>query len=73
MSIKILIDSASDISLKEAQERGIEMIPMQIQFGNEEYYDGVNLLPDTFFEKLQTSKDLPKTSQVNPFRFKALK
>ena len=69
MAIKILIDSASDISAQEAKEKGIEMIPMIVSFGDMEYLDGVNLLPTQFYEKLIESDELPKTSQVSPFRF----
>ena len=69
MAVKILIDSASDISEKEAKELGIEMIPMEINFAGEEYLDGVNLLPIDFYEKLIENTELPKTSQINPFRF----
>ena len=35
MAIKILVDSASDISKKEADSLGINMIPLTISFGNE--------------------------------------
>lgn len=69
MAIKILIDSASDINAQEAKEKGIEMISMIVSFGEEEYLDGVNLLPTQFYEKLIESDELPKTSQVSPFRF----
>lgn len=67
--IKILIDSASDIDLQEARELGIEMIPLQIQFGDEEYFDGVNLSHKEFFEKLIECNEIPKTSQINEYRF----
>lgn len=70
MSVKILIDSASDISLAEAEKLGIYMIAMPITFSDAEYLDGVNLLPDLFYEKLVNSETLPKTSQINPYRFK---
>lgn len=69
MAIKILIDSASDINAQEAKEKGIEMISMIVSFGEKEYLDGVNLLPTQFYEKLIESDELPKTSQVSPFRF----
>ena len=45
------------------------MIPMIITIGEEEYYDGVNISPREFYEKLIESDDLPKTTQINPFRF----
>jgi len=69
MAIKLMIDSASDISKKEAEERGIIMMPMEITMGEEQYLDGVNLLPHNFYEKLIECEALPKTSQINAFRF----
>lgn len=70
MSIKILIDSASDITNLEAKELGIEMIPLIINFSDEEYYDGVDLYPEDFYNKLKKSKVLPKTSMINPTLFR---
>lgn len=67
--IRLMIDSASDISKAEAEKMGIVMIPMIITFGTEDYYDGVNLTPNEFFEKLIESSDLPKTSLITAFRF----
>ncbi len=67
--IKILIDSASDIDMQEAKTLGVDMIPMQIQFGDMEYMDGINLSHREFFEKLIESNEIPKTSQINEFRF----
>ena len=69
MKIKILIDSASDISIEEAQKMGVELVPMEVRFGTEEYLDGVTLLPVQFYDKLIESAELPKTSQINSFTF----
>ena len=69
MAVKIVVDSASDIGEKEAKERGIVMVPMMITFGDEEFYDGVTLTTEQFYEKLVSSKELPKTSLVNEFRW----
>ncbi|MBR6072411.1 MAG: DegV family protein [Acholeplasmatales bacterium] len=67
--IKILIDSASDISQEEASKYGIEVIPLIVNFGDEQFLDGVNLTPKQFYEKLIETDTLPKTSQITPFRF----
>lgn len=67
--IKLLIDSATDIEQAEADGLGVELLPMQIRFGNEEFLDGVNLPHRQFFEKLIESDELPQTSQINEFRF----
>lgn len=72
MAVKIVVDSASDISKKEAESLGIEMIPMLINFGEEEFYDGVDLTPDEFYEKLIENDILPKTSLINAYRFEEL-
>ena len=69
MSVKLIIDSASDVNENEAQELGIIMVPMEVRFGNDEYLDGVNLMPKDFYNRLIESDELPKTSQINPFRF----
>ncbi|MDE7163170.1 MAG: DegV family protein [Clostridia bacterium] len=65
--IKILIDSASDVEMGEAEELGIFLIPIKVRFGDEEYSDGVNLSHREFFEKLIESAELPQTSQINEF------
>lgn len=67
--IKIIADSASDLVPKEAENLGITILPMEIIFGEEQFYDGVNLSHEEFFEKLISSNIFPKTSQINEFRF----
>lgn len=69
MAVKLVIDSASDISRKEAEELGIHMISMPVLFGDKTYMDGVDLGGRDFFEKLIESDALPTTSQINMFQF----
>lgn len=69
MGVKVLVDSASDITIEEANSLGIEMIPMTITFGDEVYSDGIDISKRQFFEKLIESDELPKTSQINMFQF----
>ena len=52
MAVKILVDSASDINKEEASKLEIYMIPLVVSFGEENYFDGVELLPKQFYEKL---------------------
>lgn len=69
MKVKILIDSASDINAEEAQKMGVELVPIEVRFGEEEYLDGVTLLPLQFYDRLIESAELPKTSQINSYIF----
>jgi len=72
MAVRIITDSASDITQKKAAELGIQVLPLTILFGEEEYVDGVTITSTVFYEKLQQAKNLPTTSQVNPEQFSAV-
>lgn len=67
--VKIVVDSGSDISAQEAKELGIVMVPIEIQFGDDVFYDGVDLMPSEFYEKLVNCKELPTTSLINEYRW----
>lgn len=67
--VQIITDSASDFRGEEISKLGIKVIPMKVQFGEETYKDGVDLMPVDFFNKLIESDELPTTSQINPAEF----
>lgn len=69
MSVKIVVDSASDIDKDEAEKLGVTLIPMIVTIGDTEYLDGVTLSHKEFFEKLVETDDFPVTSQINEYRF----
>ncbi len=69
--IHVLADSMSDISQREAKELGISVLPLIVRFDKEEFLDGVDMLPDEFYRRLQTVTELPKTSQISPERFRS--
>lgn len=67
MKIRIIVDSASDMSNREFE--GLTVLPLTVGFGEIEYQDGVTLSTEEFYKKLEVSSELPKTSQVTPFAF----
>jgi len=69
MAVRILTDSTADIPLPVAESLGITVVPLTVSFGNESYLDGIELDNVGFFQKLQTNKTLPKTSQPAPGAF----
>lgn len=69
MSVKIITDSASDITQARAAELGIEVMPLTTVFGDREYLDGVTLTNREFFEKLVETDELPHTCQITPFQY----
>ena len=69
MSIRIITDSASDITQAEAGKLNLTVIPLKTIFGEQEYLDGVTLDHETFYHKLIESDVLPTTSQISPFDY----
>ena len=67
MNVKLIVDSTADLT---AQVRSrVEVVPLTIHFGEEEFIDGVTIDSRTFYEKLIESDVLPTTSQATPFAF----
>jgi DegV family protein with EDD domain len=64
MAIEIVTTSSSDISQELAKELGITVLPHEIAFGDKSYADGVDILPDEFYERLKQSPKIPTTSAV---------
>jgi len=71
MAVRILTDSASDISQEWAAGWRIKVLPLKIRFGEEEYTDGVTMSPYQFYERLIETDVIPKTSQITPYEFEA--
>lgn len=69
MSIRIVTDSASDITQEEAAKWKVDVLPLRTIFGEQEYLDGVTLSKSEFFEKLIETDELPKTSQIPPYDY----
>lgn len=68
--IKILLDSASDANINNAECDYI--VPIRVNFGDEEYRAGVDLDSDTFYQKLTSESVFPQTSQPSPVEFEEI-
>ena len=69
MAVRIIVDSASDFRREDAENKNIEILPLKVFFGEEEYEDGVTITHDEFFTRLIESDVLPTTSQLTPYSF----
>ena len=63
--IGIATDTNSGITLKEAEEHGLGIIPMPFFIDEEEFFEGLTITREVFFEKLKGGADI-KTSQPSP-------
>jgi DegV family protein with EDD domain len=62
MAVRIVTDSASDLPQDACDELGIEIVPLTIRFGEEEYVDRTELSTEQFWKKLEASSVLPETA-----------
>lgn len=70
--LRIISDTGSDMTIKEANEKNITLIPLNIVFGDEPCACLTDEDRDIFFEKLANCKELPKTSQPSPSLYEAV-
>ncbi|MEY4480748.1 MAG: hypothetical protein RLZZ267_1426 [Bacillota bacterium] len=67
--IRIVTDSTADIPASIRHDLAIEMVPLQVMFGQQSFEDQVTLGVSDFYEKLQNTSTIPTTSQPSPARF----
>lgn len=72
MSVRIIIDSACDLTKAQADELQTIFLPLKTIFGEEEFLDGITLSHKQFFEKLVESDCMPTTSQIPPHDFETV-
>jgi len=72
MAIRIITDSSCDIPHSIQSELGIDIIPMIVTFGQEEYLDGRDMDATRFYELLRQTEELPKTTQLTPHQFEEI-
>ena len=69
MAIKVVTDSTSDLPQELADSMGIEIVPLKVRFGDEEFRDGVDISADEFYKRLIDGPLLPTTSQPSVGEF----
>ncbi len=67
--IRILVDSSSDYTKDEIANNGFHFVPLNVLLAGKSYRDGIDLIPDQFYDLLIHSGDFPKTSQPSPQNF----
>ena len=70
IAIQIITDSTCDLSAEDQARLNVKVIPLTVQFSGVSYLDdGVELTNEQFYDKLDTCRELPTTSQVSPQTF----
>jgi len=71
MAVRIVTDSSSDLTDDEVASHDIEVVPLSIRFGDQEFEDRTQLTVEAFYEKLAASPVLPETAAPAPGKFEA--
>ena len=67
--IALVTDSTCDISQELIDRYQINMLPININFGENHYLDKVTIQPEQFYSLLEENVDYPKSAQVNEKAF----
>ena len=67
MKTAIVTDSNSGITQEEARLSGVFVVPMPVLIDSKQYFEGVTLSQEQFYQKLRDGKVNVSTSQPNPF------
>jgi DegV family protein with EDD domain len=67
--INIITDTTSGLPIEVSNRYRIPVIPQIINFGNQSYYEGIDIDNSLFMKLLKTSKELPKTAAPPPELF----
>ena len=67
--IALVTDSTCDLAQEIIDNYQINMLPINVSFGENNYLDKVTIQPEQFYTLLKESKYYPKSSQVNEKSF----
>ena len=69
--IKLITDSTCDLTKELLEERNIDVIPMHIHFGKDQFADGLEIDVNDMYQKVEEYGMLPKTAAIAPGEFEA--
>jgi DegV family protein with EDD domain len=67
--IKIVTDSTMDMTIEQADQLGVVVVPLSVTIKGETYLDRVEIQPAEFMETMKSLEELPKSSQPSAGTF----
>jgi len=68
-NIALVTDSTCDLSQELIDFYQINVVPLNLNFGDNHYLDKITIQPKQFYDLLDSSTEFPKTSQINERTF----
>lgn len=70
--VALVTDSTTYLPKEYLDKYGIRVSPAVVIWSGEELMDGVDILPEEFYTRLQTAREMPGTSQATPAAMKEI-
>ncbi len=67
--VAVVTDTTACIPQDMVREHGIELVPIELIFGDKVYRDGIDITPAEFYTKLRQTDKLPTTSGSAPLPY----
>jgi DegV family protein with EDD domain len=68
--VAVITDSGADLPQSLCEDLDLHVVPVRVNFGDEDFLDKVSLTTAEFYARLRTCSELPKTSQPPPGDFR---
>jgi DegV family protein with EDD domain len=68
-NIALVTDSTCDLPRDLIDHYQINVVPINLNFGDNHYLDKVTIQPEQFYDLLETHEEFPRTSQINEQAF----
>ena len=62
--IRIITDSLCDLTMDYAKELNIDIMPLTVRFGEDDFKCGIDLTNEAFYDKLTNDSNNPSTAAV---------
>lgn len=69
-AVAVVTDSGADLPAEMCERLDLHVVPVRVNFGDEDFLDKVSISPSEFYARLRTSPVLPQTSQPPPGDFR---
>lgn len=70
LRVAVVTDSAADLPAGINERLPLDVVPVRLSFGSEDFLDRVSMNPHEFYARLRSSSVLPQTSQPPPGDFR---
>ena len=69
MTVGIVTDSSCDLHDDDLEGTGVEIVPLFIRFGTDEFVDREQITVEDFYRRMASAEELPQTAAPPPGRF----